>query len=312
MRSRHPHIVNWDDAESIRREAGEMGGTWTLLGEAVGTVGVGLRRIVIDPGRRSTPVHRHGGEEEIFYVLGGSGLSWQDGRAYEVRPGDGLVHLAGAEAHTLAAGEDGLDVLAFGTRSPAVLSDLPRAGVAWAPPTWVRTGGEHPWEAEAAAGPLEWPAPDPERPATIVALVDAAVRERHHGRHERVAHDLGRSAGSRISGLQHVEVPAGRRGVPLHCHSTEEEVFVVLEGTGVLELGDEEHPVARGDVIARPPGTGVAHALRAADDGPLTYLAYGTREPNDIAYYPRSNKVAFRGIGLMGRIERLDYWDGED
>jgi hypothetical protein len=38
----------------------------------------------------------------------------------------------------------------------------------------------------------------------------------------------------------------------------------------------------------------------------------GTREPSDIAYYPRSNKVYFRGIGLMTRIERLDYWDGED
>jgi hypothetical protein len=37
----------------------------------------------------------------------------------------------------------------------------------------------------------------------------------------------------------------------------------------------------------------------------------GTREPSDIAYYPRSNKVYFRGVGLMARIERLDYWDGE-
>ena len=44
---------------------------------------------------------------------------------------------------------------------------------------------------------------------------------------------------------------------------------------------------------------------------PLVYLAYGTREPNDIAYYPRSGKVTLRGIGVMGRIEPLDYWDGE-
>ena len=34
-------------------------------------------------------------------------------------------------------------------------------------------------------------------------------------------------------------------------------------------------------------------------------------EPNDIAYYPRSNKVYFRGIGLMARVDRLGYWDGE-
>jgi hypothetical protein len=37
-----------------------------------------------------------------------------------------------------------------------------------------------------------------------------------------------------------------------------------------------------------------------------------SREPNDIAYYPRSNKFYLRGIGLMARIERLDYWDGEE
>ena len=33
---------------------------------------------------------------------------------YEVRAGDCLVHLGGEDAHTLVAGPDGLDVLAFG------------------------------------------------------------------------------------------------------------------------------------------------------------------------------------------------------
>jgi uncharacterized cupin superfamily protein len=45
---------------------------------------------------------------------------------------------------------------------------------------------------------------------------------------------------------------------------------------------------------------------------PLTLLTYGTREPNDIVYYPRSGKVALWGVGVVGRIEPLDYWDGED
>jgi uncharacterized cupin superfamily protein len=76
-------------------------------------------------------------------------------------------------------------------------------------------------------------------------------------------------------------------------------------------LGDEEHAVRRGHVVARPAGTGVAHAFVAGDAG-LTYPAYGTREPNDIAYFPRSGKIYFRGIGAIGRIEPLDYWDGEE
>ncbi len=46
-------------------------------------------------------------------------------------------------------------------------------------------------------------------------------------------------------------------------------------------------------------------AFRAEDDE-LTILTYGTREPNDIAYYPRSGLVALRGVGLIGRIEPVD------
>jgi hypothetical protein len=41
-------------------------------------------------------------------------------------------------------------------------------------------------------------------------------------------------------------------------------------------------------------------------------LAYGTRDPNDIAYYPRSRKVFWRGVGLVARIDHLDYWVDED
>jgi uncharacterized cupin superfamily protein len=79
----------------------------------------------------------------------------------------------------------------------------------------------------------------------------------------------------------------------------------------VVILGDEETPVRAGHVISRPAGTGIAHVFRAGDPG-LSYFAYGTRRPADVCYYPRSNKLAFRGIGLVARLERLDYWDGED
>jgi uncharacterized cupin superfamily protein len=66
-----------------------------------------------------------------------------------------------------------------------------------------------------------------------------------------------------------------------------------------------------GSVVARPPGTRVAHAFRAGANG-MTLLAWGTREPNDICWYPRSKKMMWRGVGVIGRIETLDYWDGEE
>ena len=36
------------------------------------------------------------------------------------------------------------------------------------------------------------------------------------------------------------------------------------------------------------------------------------RHNGDVCYYPRSNKIAFKGVRLMARLERLEYWDGED
>ena len=35
----------------------------------------------------------------------------------------------------------------------------------------------------------------------------------------------------------------------------------------------------------------------------MTILVYGTREPNDICYYPRSGRVVLRGVGVVGRFE---------
>ena len=65
-----------------------------------------------------------------------------------------------------------------------------------------------------------------------------------------------------------------------------------------------------GDVIARPPASRVAHAFRGGPGG-VTMLIYGTRKPNDMCWYPRSNKIFWRGLGVIGRIEALDYMDGE-
>jgi uncharacterized cupin superfamily protein len=63
-------------------------------------------------------------------------------------------------------------------------------------------------------------------------------------------------------------------------------------------------------VIARPAGTEQAHAFRAGDDG-LVLLCFGQRVPDDMCWYPRSRKISFRGLGVIGRLEQLDYWDGE-
>ncbi|TML72337.1 MAG: cupin domain-containing protein [Actinobacteria bacterium] len=317
-------ISHWDDIEAVRNERGHIAASWrSLTGDR--SVGVGVRRIEIEPGRWSTPLHVENSEEEIFYVLSGSGVSLQwDGEtteAFAVEGGDCLVHLASKYAHTLGAGPEGLDVLAFGERHYSLGSAyLPRAGVSWGLGMWTRTGDpdDHPWKREAEAGP-----PDvPDLSARPTRIVNVAATEAERFGKETVRsswRDLGSVAGSLRTGLNHVEIEPGALMAPPHCHSAEEEIFVVLAGDGELELwpsrrhgGDREtHPLRAGCTVARPSGTHLAHALRAGSGG-MTVLGYGTREPNDICFYPRSGKVSLRGVGVIGRLEQLDYWDGED
>jgi hypothetical protein len=61
---------------------------------------------------------------------------------------------------------------------------------------------------------------------------------------------------------------------------------------------------------ALPPGTGVSHSFLAGPDG-VTMLVYGTRRPNDMCSYPRSRKLSWLVLVVIGRIEALDYFDGE-
>ena len=135
--------------------------------------------------------------------------------------------------------------------------------------------------------------------------------------------DLASAAGSERTGLNYVALPPGEEGAPPHCHSLDEEIFVVLDGSGVLELWPtpgafrlnpdvekEVHQLRAGHVVSRPAATRIAHYFRAEDET-FTLLAYGTRKANDIVYYPRSNKIHFRGVGIIARLESLDYYDGE-
>ena len=127
-------ITHWDEVDANRRERGHIAASWQAL-TGYNSITVGVQRIAVDAGRWATPLHLEGSEEEIFYVLSGTGFSYQaegdEERAFPVGPGDCLVHRALEHAHTIGAGDDELVVLAFGQRHYAANTLLPRAGVSW-------------------------------------------------------------------------------------------------------------------------------------------------------------------------------------
>ena len=285
-------VVHRDDAPERTVAEGDIAFARRILGAAARTRRIGASLFSVPPGARQMPVHVHGDEEEIFFVLRGDGLSWQGGEACVVRAGDAVVHSAGGRPHTFLAGDDGLELLAFGSGSETSITYLPRARVMWCGPRWVPLDAPHPFRAEALAGALERPAPTA-RPANVVALADLDAGSRPGA----AVRALGQAGGAALAGLNHVTLDAGAAGAPLHCHALEEELFVVLAGSGTLLLGEQPHPITTGDVVARPPSTGVAHQLRAGDGG-LTYLVYGSREPGDSVYYPETGQVRLRGLGV--------------
>jgi uncharacterized cupin superfamily protein len=164
---------------------------------------------------------------------------------------------------------------------------------------------------EATAEPLAYGDRAP-RPANILNIDEAEHESWKAGIDTALLATRERST---LAGLHWETIAAGRRGAIPHCHSAEEEVFVMLEGTATLELWQrdgsiEETPLRAGHVVARPPGTGISHSFRAGPDG-VTMLIYGTRVADDACWYPRSRKIGFGGLGVIGRIETLDYLDGE-
>jgi len=287
-----PPVVHRAEVPVREVSEGDIAFARQMLGVAAGSARIGASVYVVRPGARQMPVHVHGDEEEIFYVLSGGGLSWQRDEACAVGPGDVMVQPPRGLPHTFLAGDEGLELLAFASGTDTSITYLPRAKAMWCGARWVPVDGPHPFRAEGQAGPLERPQPGA-RPANVIALDAVGVQTRPGAEIRRA----GAAAGSVKAGLNHVRLQAGAAAAPLHCHALEEELFYVLEGAGRMRLGDDEHPLSAGDVVVRPPGTAVAHRLVAGEAG-LTYLVYGTRVPGDSVYYPERGQVRLRGLGV--------------
>lgn len=121
-------------------------------------------------------------------------------------------------------------------------------------------------------------------------------------------------------GCSVIELEPGEKGWPFHLHYGEEELFVILDGTGHMRYGDEQYEVVEGDVLFTPPGEGTAHQIINTSDAPLTYLAFSSHSDPAFCYYPDSGKYAAYTQQTDGTWKAFiahessdcDYYDGED
>lgn len=126
--------------------------------------------------------------------------------------------------------------------------------------------------------------------------------------------------GARKLGYNLSVLPPGKAQCPFHCHHGEEEMFLILAGTGELRFGDQRYPIRQHDVIACPPGgPDVAHQIINTGTTTMRYLALSTLVEVEACEYPDSQKVLIvagdrgsRRLRKMLRAENaVDYYDRE-
>jgi uncharacterized cupin superfamily protein len=146
--------------------------------------------------------------------------------------------------------------------------------------------------------------------------------QRHEGAGFKSSYGIiSKHVGARKLGYNLTVLEPGQTGSPFHNHRIVEELFVVLEGTGVARFGEREYPLRPNDVLACPPGgRELAHQIRNTGTVDLKFLAISTKEPEDICEYPDSNKIGVSAgdwpnliLSKMFKADQsVDYFDGEN
>jgi mannose-6-phosphate isomerase-like protein (cupin superfamily) len=75
----------------------------------------GFSLMVVKPGKRQAFAHKHDDAEEVYVVVGGSGRAKLDDDVKEIGHLD-AIRVAPGVVRTFEAGDDGLELLAFGPR----------------------------------------------------------------------------------------------------------------------------------------------------------------------------------------------------
>jgi uncharacterized cupin superfamily protein len=157
-------------------------------------------------------------------------------------------------------------------------------------------------------------------------LTDVELSDWQHG--EKFSARIGsfaKTLGLEKLGCMLTVVPAGRSAFPYHVHHANDEMFLILQGSGEYRFGNKTYPIKAGDVVSAPAGgPEVAHQIINTGSEEMRYLGISTTLWPEAVEYPESNKFAVwsrphpsgdrakLGLRFIGRREMsINYWDGE-
>jgi uncharacterized cupin superfamily protein len=119
---------------------------------------------------------------------------------------------------------------------------------------------------------------------------------------------LGKAGGSQQQYACIDRLAPGAKSCKYHCHSKQEEFFLILKGTVKLRAGNEFHTLSEGDFFCKPAGKGIAHQFINESSEQVEILDVGTKATDDkidypdegVSYYPSSGKAFRDGVELPG------------
>lgn len=98
-----------------------------------------------------------------------------------------------------------------------------------------------------------------------------------------------------------VELLPGNFAYGYHYHESNEEVFYIISGTGIVRTPQGEISVTAGDAITFPAGPDGAHVIRnGSETEKLVYIDFGAVTVPEIVHLPDFNKIMVIGKTGMG------------
>jgi len=144
------------------------------------------------------------------------------------------------------------------------------------------------------------------RPRELDAAQTVHVRHPFNPRSQIFMTRLSDPAGMKRLGVSLARVPPGKEAFIPHAHTLNEEWVYVLEGRGMVLLGDEEHEIGPGDFLGYPTD-GTIHHMRNTGEVDLVFLQGGERREGDAGHFPTLGKLGIHlGDGRMRFVKDSD------
>lgn len=95
---------------------------------------------------------------------------------------------------------------------------------------------------------------------------------------------IGKQAKMSGSDMSYTSLPPGERSPYFHAHHKHEEVYLIISGSGELQVDDQVFPIEEGSVVRV--GTGASRDIKNTGTVPMVYICIRTMENSYQANIP--------------------------